>query len=142
VLVHCESISVSRLSTRQSRHLLISRHHHHHPRFLILLHFPSSTVRATPLQSPAFPDKLFATTLLRAFTPRINTAADRLASVSRQFSVSAFVMAPTPTQKECDYLVIGGGSGGLASGRRAASYGAKVIAIESGRLGGTCVNVG
>lgn len=32
---------------------------------------------------------------------------------------------------------------GLASARRAASYGAKVGLIEgSGRLGGTCVNVG
>jgi len=49
-------------------------------------------------------------------------------------------MAPVP--KECDYLVIGGGSGGLASARRASSYGAKTIAIESKRLGGTCVNVG
>lgn len=43
---------------------------------------------------------------------------------------------------EFDYIVIGGGSGGLASARRAASYGAKVLLIESGRLGGTCVNVG
>ena len=41
-----------------------------------------------------------------------------------------------------DYLVIGGGSGGLASARRAAKHGAKVGMIESGRLGGTCVNVG
>jgi glutathione reductase (NADPH) len=41
-----------------------------------------------------------------------------------------------------DYIVIGGGSGGIASARRAASYGAKVVVIESGRLGGTCVNVG
>ncbi|KAF9312997.1 Glutathione reductase [Podila horticola] len=48
-----------------------------------------------------------------------------------------------PTGKIYDYLVIGGGSGGLASARRAASYGAKVALIEgSGRLGGTCVNVG
>lgn len=45
---------------------------------------------------------------------------------------------PTPL----DYLVIGGGSGGIASARRAASYGARVALIESGRLGGTCVNVG
>lgn len=44
--------------------------------------------------------------------------------------------------KECDYLVIGIGSGGIASGRRAAKHGAKVIAIESARYGGTCVNVG
>ncbi|EKG21863.1 hypothetical protein MPH_00783 [Macrophomina phaseolina MS6] len=50
-------------------------------------------------------------------------------------------MAPVP--KECDYLVIGGGSGGLASARRASGiYGVKTIAIESKRLGGTCVNVG
>jgi glutathione reductase (NADPH) len=41
-----------------------------------------------------------------------------------------------------DYVVVGGGSGGIASARRAASYGAKVALIESGRLGGTCVNVG
>jgi glutathione reductase (NADPH) len=48
-----------------------------------------------------------------------------------------------PITKECDYLVIGGGSGGLASARRASGwYGAKTIAIESKRLGGTCVNVG
>ncbi|KAK4549652.1 GTP-binding protein gtr1 [Oleoguttula mirabilis] len=48
-----------------------------------------------------------------------------------------------PIQKECDYLVIGGGSGGLASARRASGmYGAKAIAIENKRLGGTCVNVG
>ena len=41
-----------------------------------------------------------------------------------------------------DYLVIGGGSGGLASARRAAGYGAKVAVVERARLGGTCVNVG
>jgi glutathione reductase (NADPH) len=41
-----------------------------------------------------------------------------------------------------DFLVIGGGSGGVASARRAASYGAKVALIEAGRLGGTCVNQG
>lgn len=41
-----------------------------------------------------------------------------------------------------DYIVIGGGSGGIASARRAASHGAKVLLIEKGDLGGTCVNVG
>ena len=42
-----------------------------------------------------------------------------------------------------DYLVIGAGSGGIASARRAASYkGIKVGVVEKGRLGGTCVNVG
>lgn len=41
-----------------------------------------------------------------------------------------------------DYLVIGGGSGGIASARRAAEYGAKVALVENGPLGGTCVNVG
>ena len=41
-----------------------------------------------------------------------------------------------------DYIVIGGGSGGIASARRAASYGARVLLIEANRMGGTCVNVG
>lgn len=41
-----------------------------------------------------------------------------------------------------DYIVIGGGSGGVATARRAAEYGARVVLIEAGRLGGTCVNVG
>ncbi|KAI9642871.1 Glutathione reductase [Ciborinia camelliae] len=50
-------------------------------------------------------------------------------------------MAPIP--KECDFLVIGGGSGGLATARKASGvYGVKTIAVESKRLGGTCVNVG
>lgn len=56
-----------------------------------------------------------------------------------------------PTMKSTkmfDYLVIGGGSGGIASARRAAQHGAKVAVIERGRknagagLGGTCVNFG
>jgi glutathione reductase (NADPH) len=41
-----------------------------------------------------------------------------------------------------DFVVIGAGSGGLAAGQRAAEYGARVAIVESGRLGGTCVNVG
>mmetsp|Transcript_4884 Transcript_4884/g.13696 ORF Transcript_4884/g.13696 Transcript_4884/m.13696 type:complete len:565 (-) Transcript_4884:104-1798(-) len=42
-----------------------------------------------------------------------------------------------------DYLVIGGGSGGVSSAKRAAiNYGKKVGVIECHRLGGTCVNVG
>jgi glutathione reductase (NADPH) len=41
-----------------------------------------------------------------------------------------------------DFAVIGGGSGGLAAAQRAAEYGARVVLIESGPLGGTCVNVG
>jgi glutathione reductase (NADPH) len=44
--------------------------------------------------------------------------------------------------EQFDFLVIGGGSGGLACAQRAADYGARVALIESGRLGGTCVNVG
>jgi len=41
-----------------------------------------------------------------------------------------------------DLIVIGGGSGGIASAKRAAGYGAKVAIIENSRFGGTCVNVG
>jgi glutathione reductase (NADPH) len=41
-----------------------------------------------------------------------------------------------------DLFAIGGGSGGIASARRAAEYGAKVGIAENDRLGGTCVNRG
>ncbi|NEO27313.1 MAG: FAD-dependent oxidoreductase, partial [Kamptonema sp. SIO4C4] len=41
-----------------------------------------------------------------------------------------------------DLFVIGGGSGGIATARRAAEYGAKVAVAEYDRLGGTCVNRG
>ena len=35
-------------------------------------------------------------------------------------------------------VVLGGGSGGIASARRAAAAGAKVLVIEKARWGGTC----
>ncbi|HUO67611.1 MAG TPA: glutathione-disulfide reductase [Gammaproteobacteria bacterium] len=41
-----------------------------------------------------------------------------------------------------DLIVLGGGSGGLATAQRAAEYGARVALFEPRRLGGTCVNVG
>ena len=40
---------------------------------------------------------------------------------------------------DVDLFVIGGGSGGVACGRRAASYGARVALAEHSRVGGTCV---
>ncbi|KIK99736.1 hypothetical protein PAXRUDRAFT_30317 [Paxillus rubicundulus Ve08.2h10] len=54
-------------------------------------------------------------------------------------------MAPVdrPQHERYDYICIGGGSGGVASSRRAASYGKKVALVDaSPHLGGTCVNVG
>ena len=41
-----------------------------------------------------------------------------------------------------DLIAIGGGSGGLAVAKQAATYGKKVAIIEASRLGGTCVNNG
>jgi len=51
-------------------------------------------------------------------------------------------MAPLRPAAHFDYLVVGGGSGGIASARRAAEFGVKVGLVEGSRLGGTCVNVG
>ncbi|KAJ5146952.1 uncharacterized protein N7443_001449 [Penicillium atrosanguineum] len=74
----------------------------------------------------------------------------RLSSISRHFSSSfpvsesktSSTMAPIDV-KQYDYIVLGGGSGGSGSARRAAGwYGAKTLIVESGRSGGTCVNVG
>lgn len=52
-------------------------------------------------------------------------------------------MASDPTATEItrfDFLVIGGGSGGLAGARRASELGASTAVIESHKLGGTCVS--
>lgn len=45
-----------------------------------------------------------------------------------------------PVTKKFDYLVIGGGSGGIASARRAREFNVSVGLIEFQRLGGTCVS--
>ena len=50
-------------------------------------------------------------------------------------------MPPTNIVKHFQYLVIGGGSGGIASARRAAEFGISVGLIEKQALGGTCVNI-
>ncbi|MBF0848064.1 FAD-dependent oxidoreductase, partial [Streptococcus danieliae] len=44
--------------------------------------------------------------------------------------------------KKYDYIAIGGGSGGISSVNRAASYGQKCLLVEAKDLGGTCVNLG
>lgn len=72
----------------------------------------------------------------------------RLAQISSHFEFHTTTASHMPpvnkTSAHYDAIVIGGGSGGLGAGRRAAAnYGKKVAIIEgSGRLGGTCVNVG
>ncbi|KAF7628565.1 putative glutathione oxidoreductase Glr1 [Aspergillus flavus] len=71
----------------------------------------------------------------------------RLDLLNRHFSSTSATpdsnkMPPVEPQ-QYDYIVLGGGSGGSGSGRRAAGwYGAKTLIVESGRSGGTCVNVG
>ncbi|KAG5918299.1 GTP-binding protein gtr1 [Claviceps capensis] len=82
---------------------------------------------------------------MQAFTSLCRTssraAPHRIASLSRHFSTTSRTMAPIT--KEIDYLVLGGGSGGLGSARMASSkFGAKALVVEASRLGGTCVNVG
>ena len=72
---------------------------------------------------------------------RYRAATGRLALLSRHFSSTPHIMAPI--SKETDFLVIGGGSGGLAAARKASGqFGVNSMIVEGGRLGGTCVNVG
>lgn len=56
-----------------------------------------------------------------------------------RLSLRLFSKMP-PVLKKFDYLVIGGGSGGIASARRAAEFGIKVGLVEEARMGGTCVS--
>src|SRR5699024_6915216 len=67
----------------------------------------------------------------------------RVAGRARQRPLTMELSARNGTaMSDYDLVVIGGGSGGMATARRAAQHGARVALIESGRLGGTCVNVG
>lgn len=66
-----------------------------------------------------------------------------IASIDTKFVRPSFLRGKGASkQYDFDFIVIGGGSGGISSARRAASYGANVAVVEMGRLGGTCVNVG
>jgi glutathione reductase (NADPH) len=51
-------------------------------------------------------------------------------------------MTQDPASSSFDLIVIGGGSGGVRAARFAALRGARVAVVESGPMGGTCVNVG
>lgn len=67
----------------------------------------------------------------------------QLFSSFRRHGVIRRTMASDPTATEItrfDFLVIGGGSGGLAGARRASELGASSAVIESHKLGGTCVS--
>ena len=73
------------------------------------------------------------TAAFEALTPQ-NSRSRRISTIKN--------MAPTDV-KMYDYIVIGGGSGGSGTARRAAGwYGAKTLLIENGLSGGCCVNVG
>ena len=71
-------------------------------------------------------------------TSQVNILNDRQVKFYQMRLSLRFIMSQAV--KTYDYLVVGGGSGGLGSARRASSLGAKVAIIEHGRLGGTCVS--
>ncbi|KAF6814956.1 glutathione reductase [Colletotrichum sojae] len=82
-----------------------------------------------------------STVASRAAATAATAAPTRIASIQRHLSSTARIMAPIT--KETDFLVIGGGSGGLGAARKASGqFGAKAMIVEGSRLGGTCVNVG
>lgn len=72
-------------------------------------------------------------------------------STTTTTKMSTITEMDTSSKFEYDYIVIGGGSGGMASAKEAAKLGAKVVLFDFVKpstqgtkwgLGGTCVNVG
>lgn len=91
--------------------------------------FASSSRPRIPLQQASIPIPI----------SRPSSSRNSLTTSTKRFSGT---MAPTDV-KTYDYIVIGGGSGGSGTARRAAGwYGAKTLLIENGLSGGCCVNVG
>jgi len=90
-----------------------------------------------------------------AFSPSIFLSKQAHRANSRSFSAASSLLRSADgddTEYDYDFLVIGGGSGGVRASRIASGHGAKVAILE-GRLthgiapdysaiGGTCVNVG
>jgi hypothetical protein len=71
---------------------------------------------------------------------RLQLLASQLPAAQMSRPLHATAAASAAAGEHFDYLVLGAGSGGMASARRAADlYGAKVAIVESGPLGGTCV---
>lgn len=97
-----------------------------------LAHWPKHPSTRIPIGRKLYP--LRCRCQFKMLRTKLTSHAPRLA---RALSASRAL------QTEYDYLVIGAGSGGMASARRAASYpGTRVAVVEQARLGGTCVNVG
>ncbi|MCH9756434.1 MAG: FAD-dependent oxidoreductase [Gammaproteobacteria bacterium] len=51
-------------------------------------------------------------------------------------------MAESTQLIQCDIAIIGGGAGGLSLAAGAVQLGAKVVLVESGKMGGDCLNYG
>ena len=95
-------------------------------------------------------------TTVSAFQLRHRSSCLSLSSSRYRTATSLAATAPDATDGgqnyDYDFLVIGGGSGGVRASRIASGYGAKVALLESrlthgmkpqySAIGGTCVNVG
>jgi len=64
------------------------------------------------------------------------------AIVTERRGLDAERKVPLSEGTEYDLMIIGGGSAAFAGAIKAAELGARVAVIESGTIGGTCVNVG
>lgn len=78
-------------------------------------------------------------------------AARAAGSTSHRYLPGDFKVSPGSAPREAagsfdsfdtDLLIIGGGSAGFAAAIEARQLGARVIMVEQGTLGGTCVNIG
>jgi glutathione reductase (NADPH) len=80
--------------------------------------------------------------LLRSSTTGTYQATSSRSAVTTTTTATTTKQFDSEHGYDYDFFVIGAGSGGIASARRAASHGAKVAVAECHVLGGTCVNVG
>lgn len=86
---------------------------------------------------------VMAVVILRTRVQLLFRRKQRLFSAFCRHDVVRRSMASGPSSTDItrfDFLVIGGGSGGLAGARRASELGASAAVIESHKLGGTCVS--
>lgn len=104
-----------------------------------------SELRTRPARRGPRPARflVMAVVILRTRVQLLCSRKQQLFSTFCRHGLVRRSMASHPSSTDTarfDFLVIGGGSGGLAGVRRASELGATAAVIESHKLGGTCVS--
>jgi dihydrolipoamide dehydrogenase len=104
--------------------------------------FPSGRVKASPLARRLARERGVDLSSIAGSGPGGRVVRADVMKVQSAVDEGGFGRDGSAADQACDVVVIGAGPGGLAAAVRASQLGARVLMVERGQLGGTCVNRG